>query len=144
MGLVNAKVLLSNPRRPDLEPVDVEVLADTGATHLCIPEHVQLQLQLELLENREITLADGSSQSVPYVGPVQIRFKNRNGFTGALVMGDQVLFGAIPMEDMDLVVMPRTRSIDVNPANPNMARSYAKRAARVSAAVRTGPGPNTA
>lgn len=144
MGLVNAKVLLSNPRRPDLEPVDVEVLADTGATHLCIPEHVQLQLQLELLENREITLADGSSQSVPYVGPVQIRFKNRNGFTGALVMGDQVLFGAIPMEDMDLVVTPRTRSIDVNPANPNMARSYAKRAARVSAAVRTVPGPNTA
>jgi clan AA aspartic protease len=129
MGLVNAKVSLSNPRRPDLVPIDIEVLADTGATHLCIPEHVRLQLQLELLEYREITLADGSNHSVPYVGPVQIRFKNRNGFTGALVMGDQVLFGAIPMEDMDLVVTPRTRSIDVNPASPNMARSYAKQSA---------------
>ena len=91
MGLVNAKVLLSNPRRPELEAAEVDVLADTGATHLCIPEHVQLQL--ESLEFREIILADGSSQSVPYVGPVQIRFKNRGGFTGALVMGDQVLFG---------------------------------------------------
>ena len=47
MGLVNAKVLLSNPRRPELEAVEVDVLADTGATHLCIPEHVQFQLQLE-------------------------------------------------------------------------------------------------
>ena len=126
MGLVNAKVLLSNPRRPELEVVEVEVLADTGATHLCIPEHVQFQLQLESLEYREIILADGSSQSVPYVGPVQIRFKNRGGFTGALVMGDQVLFGAIPMEDMDLIVIPRSRSIDVNPASPNVATSFAK------------------
>lgn len=126
MGLVNAKVLLSNPRLPELEVVEVEVLADTGATHLCIPEHVQFQLQLESLEYREIILADGSSQSVPYVGPVQIRFKNRGSFTGALVMGDQVLFGAIPMEDMDLVVIPRSRSIDVNPASPNVATSFAK------------------
>ena len=126
MGLVNAKVLLSNPRRPELAVVEVDVLADTGATHLCIPEHVQFQLKLESLEFREIILADGSSQSVPYVGPVQIRFKNRGGFTGALVMGDQVLFGAIPMEDMDLVVIPRSRSIDVNPASPNMATSFAK------------------
>ena len=126
MGLVNAKVLLSNPRRPELEVVEVDVLADTGATHLCIPEHVQFQLQLESLEYREIILADGSSQSVPYVGPVQIRFKNRGSFTGALVMGDQVLFGAIPMEDMDLVVIPRSRSIDVNPASPNVATSFAK------------------
>ena len=126
MGLVNAKVLLSNPRRPELEVVEVDVLADTGATHLCIPEHVQFQLQLESLEFREIILADGSSQSVPYVGPVQIRFKNRGGFTGALVMGDQVLFGAIPMEDLDLVVIPRSRSIDVNPASPNVATSFAK------------------
>jgi hypothetical protein len=83
-------------------------------------------LKLEPLELREIILADGSSKSVPYVGPVQIRFKNRGGFIGALVMGDQVLFGAIPMEDMDLVVIPRSRAIDVNPASPNVATSLAK------------------
>ena len=81
---------------------------------------------LEPLGLREIILANGSSKSVPYVGPAQIRFKNRGGFTGALVIGDQVLFGAIPMEDMDLVVIPRSRSIDVNPASPNVATSFAK------------------
>jgi clan AA aspartic protease len=119
--------LLSNPRLADLDSVQIEALADTGAVHLCIPEHVQHQLKLEPSEYREIILADGSSRSVPYVGPIQIHFKNRMGFTGALVMGDQVLFGVIPMEDMDLVVTPRSRSIDVNPASPNVATSSAKR-----------------
>ena len=125
MGLVRSKVLLMNPRRSELEPLEVEALADTGATHLCIPEHVRLQLELDVLEQREVTLADGSIASVPYAGPVKIRFKNRSGFTGALVMGCEVIFGAIPMEDMDLVVNPRDRTIDVNPLSPNMATSRA-------------------
>ena len=126
MGLVNACILLSNPRDPELDAISVSALADTGAVHLCIPEHVQLQLKLEPLETREVTLADGSRRSVPYVGPIQIRFKNRVGFAGALVMGDQVLFGAIPMEDMDLVVVPGSRVLDVNPLSPNVATSQAR------------------
>ena len=126
MGLVNANILLINPREPVLEPLEVSALADTGATHLCIPAHVMNQLKLEILEEREITLADGSLRMVPYVGPVQIRFKNRTGFAGALVMGDQVLFGVIPMEDMDLVVIPGTRTLDVNPVSPNIPTSMAK------------------
>jgi clan AA aspartic protease len=126
MGLVNAKVSLANPRKPELEPVEVEALVDTGAVHLCIPAHVQLQLGLEEFGTKEVTFADGSCKPVPYVGPVQLRFKNRVGFVGALVLGDQVLFGAIPMEDMDLVVIPKTRSLDVNPNSPNVATSLAK------------------
>ncbi len=126
MGLVNEKILLSNPRQPNLEALEITALADTGAVHLCIPQHVQHQLRLEPLEDREVTLADGSRLTVPYVGPIQIRFKNRLGFTGALVMGDQVLFGVIPMEDMDLVVIPGTRSMEVNPQSPNLATSLAK------------------
>ena len=126
MGIVNEKILLSNPRQPGLKALEITALADTGAVHLCIPQHVQHQLRLEPLEDREVTLADGSRRTVPYVGPIQIRFKNRLGFTGALVMGDQVLFGVIPMEDMDLVVIPGTRSMDVNPLSPNVATSLAK------------------
>ena len=52
-------------------------------------------------------------------------FENRIGFTGALVMGEQPLLGAIPMEDMDLVVVPRTRQVIVNPESPDAARSRA-------------------
>ena len=126
MGLVNGNVLLKNPRLPKLAPVDVVALADSGAVHLCIPEHVQIQLKLEAIDNKEVTLADGSKKLVPYVGPIELRFKNRVGFAGALVMGDQVLLGAIPMEDMDLIIIPKTRALDVNPDSPNIASSLVK------------------
>jgi clan AA aspartic protease len=131
MGLSYANLQISNPRRPDLDPVEVSALADTGAVHLIIPEHVAVQLDLSTADHKEVTLADGSRRSVPYVGPVQLRFKNRTGYAGALVMGDNVLLGAIPMEaipieNMDLVVSQRDRHVDVNPANPNVAVSVAK------------------
>jgi clan AA aspartic protease len=126
MGLVNAEIILKNPRKPKLEPVKVQALADTAAVHLCIPLHVQLQLELEEIDKKEVTLADGTRKLVPYVGPIEIRYKNRVGFAGALVMGDQTLLGAIPLEDMDLVVVPKTRSIDINPASPNIASTIVK------------------
>ena len=126
MGLANAKVILLNPRKPDLKSVEIDALADTGAVHLCIPEHIRIQLELEEINKKDVTLADGSEKLVPYVGPIELRFKNRIGFSGALVMGDQVLLGTIPMEDMDLIVIPKTRTIDVNPSSPNIATSIAK------------------
>ena len=126
MGLVNDKVILRNPRLPDLEAMEVDALADSGAVHLCIPEQVSIQLKLEAIDSKEVTLADGRRAVVPYVGPIEVRFKNRVGFAGALVMGDQVLLGAIPMEDMDLVIVPKTRMLDVNPKSPNIASTIAK------------------
>ncbi|MFZ4699279.1 MAG: clan AA aspartic protease [Candidatus Methylumidiphilus sp.] len=126
MGLTAAFVKLSNPRNRELEPVEVEALADTDAVHLCIPQHIQIQLALEEIDKKEVTLADGSRRLVPYVGPIELRYKNRIGFAGALVMGDQALLGAIPMEDMDLVVVPKTREVIVNPNSPNIASSIAK------------------
>ena len=129
MGFVTAKLQLSNPREPLLAPVEVPALADTGALFLCIPEHVRLQLDLEELEQREVKLADGTRATYPYVGPIVARFKNRTGYVGALVLGDEVLLGAIPMEDMDLVVNPCDGSVDVNPESPNIASGICKRAA---------------
>jgi hypothetical protein len=64
---------------------------------------------------------------VGYVGPVEVRFRNRRCFTGAMVMGDEVLLGAIPMKDMDLVLRPQLQSLDVNPDSPNIAVSLAKK-----------------
>ena len=77
MGLVNAEIILKNPRKTDLEDVKVDALADSAAVHLCIPQHIQLQLELEEIDKKEVTLADGSQKIVPYVGPIEIRFKNR-------------------------------------------------------------------
>ena len=80
MGYVKADIQIKNPRYNDLLPVNVTALVDTGALMLCIPEHLQIQLRLEELEKREITTADGRKQLVPYVGPLQLSFANRNCF----------------------------------------------------------------
>jgi clan AA aspartic protease len=117
---------LSNPRFPEQAGVEVQALADTGALFLIIPEHISVQLRLEEYAKKEVTLADGSRRMLPYVGPIQTTFKNRTAIVGAIVMGEEVLLGAIPMEDMDLVVVPMERRVDINPANPNFAAGYAK------------------
>ncbi len=49
------------------------------------------------------------------MGPVIVSFANRQCYAGAMVLGNQALLGAIPMEDMDLVVLPGTRQVEVNP-----------------------------
>jgi clan AA aspartic protease len=120
MGQIYAKIRLSNPRRTELAAVDVDALVDTGAITLCIPEHVAIQLGLETLEEREVTTADGKRALCPYVGPVQVTFENRNSFSGALVLGDAVLMGSIPIEDMDLIIHPASRTLVKNPDSPNI------------------------
>ena len=52
MGYVQARIELSNPREPDLQPISTTALADTGALMLCIPEHLALQLRLEQQSER--------------------------------------------------------------------------------------------
>jgi clan AA aspartic protease len=126
MGWGHGSLILKNPRRPDLQPVAVEALADPGAWHLCIPEAVRIHLALEAIDSRDVTRADGTKTWIPYVGPIEVRFKHRVGCTGALVMGDQVVLGAIPLADMDLVIRPTTRTADVNPDSPNIGISWAK------------------
>jgi len=116
---------MRNPKRDDLVAIDVPVLVDTGAVHLCIPEHIAIQLGLEEIDQREVTVADGRKKVVPYVGPVFLTFENRKCFVGAMVLGDQALLGAIPMEDMDLIVSPLKQQVMVNPSNPNLAASLA-------------------
>ena len=89
MGQTTAKIELKNPRQPDLPPVTIDALADTGSDYLCIPRHIQRLLALEQAGTKWATLADGTSRAAPYVGPLQIRFGNRTGFAGAVVIGDQ-------------------------------------------------------
>lgn len=126
MGHVFAEIELSNPRQPQLKPVRVRALVDTGALMLCIPEHVALQLVLDTESEREVSVADGRKRKVPYAGPVRVAFEGRSCFVGALVFGDEVLLGSVPMEDMDLVVAPGRRSITVNPESPNIPHARVK------------------
>ena len=78
MGMIRAEIELGNPTKPELKPLTVEALVDTGAMTICIPEHVAVQLGLETIETREVTTADEKSHVVPYVGPLRIRFEKRS------------------------------------------------------------------
>ena len=130
MGYVFADIELSNARRTELRPLRVRALADTGALTLCVPEHVAVQLELETNSLREVSVADGRKLSVPYVGPIKVGFGDRICFVGALVFGDEVLLGVVPMEDMDLVVDPSRQRVTVDPASPNIPHYRVKASGR--------------
>lgn len=125
MGLVRADIELANARDDALRPMSVNALVDSGALHLCIPQQVADQLDLPVLDRRQVTIADGNSHTVDYVGPIRVRFQNRQCLVGALVLGNETLLGAIPMEDMDVVISPSRQSLTVNPNSPNIAASLA-------------------
>ncbi|MBC7554254.1 MAG: aspartyl protease family protein, partial [Taibaiella sp.] len=74
MGLVYAEIQLSNPVLQGSMPVNVNCLVNSGATYLCITQHVANQLGLKELHQKEAQLADGSSKLLPYVGPIKVEF----------------------------------------------------------------------
>jgi clan AA aspartic protease len=133
MGIVYADLRISNFARPDLEEITVDAVADTGAIELVIPEHLAIQLQLEELNPRELRLADGTRKVVRYAAPVKVQMMGRDCVTSAIVTGDVVLLGAVPMELMDLVVDPRTQRVMPNPENPNVPGLVVYRASRAAA-----------
>ena len=126
MGFIYADITLSNPAKPRLKPIAVRAMVDTGAMMLCIPEHIAVQLKLDEFEKREVTTADKSRHVVSHVGPILIRFDNRRCVTGALVIGNSVLLGAIALQDMDVVISPTRETIIVNPESPNIPSAIVK------------------
>jgi len=126
MGIIYADLRLSNFGKPELEAISANALVDTGSIDLIVPEHVAIQLQLTDLKQREVQLADGSRKTVRYAGPIKIEMQGRDCVTAAVVMGDQVLLGAIPMEAMDVIVHPRTQKVVPNPESPDIPLFIAK------------------
>ena len=112
----------------EIKRVNVTALVDSGAYMLSINENIKNQLDLPLIEKQFVTLADETTIEVEIVGPVEVRFENRRTTVDALVLpGDaEVLLGAIPMEDMDVLIDPRQRKLVVNPKHPYVANKYLK------------------
>lgn len=59
------------------------------------------------------------------MGPLEVRFRNSSCFIGAMVLGHEVLLGAISTEDMDLVLCAQHQSKEVNPESPDIPLSVA-------------------
>jgi clan AA aspartic protease len=121
--MIHADIILRNAANADLKPLSIRALVDTGAAHLCIPQHVALQLGLRAIDEREVVFSDGRTVVVDYVGPIGVSFKDREAFVGALVLGKEVLLGMIPLSDLDLIVEPGKGTVSVNPESPNIPLS---------------------
>lgn len=126
MGLTYAKVQVENLFTKRTLPVTA--LVDSGAVFFTIPEHVAVQLGFDITEvaTREVVLANGHRQLAPMIGPLRVKFADRYCDLSALVLGDEPLLGAVPMEMMDLVLNPASQSLTVNPENPFVPGAKAK------------------
>jgi clan AA aspartic protease len=98
----------------------VRMLVDSGSNLLAINENIQEYLQLPFQYRERAQLADGRWILSDVVGPVEVRFANRRATCNAYVMpGDsEPLLGAIPMEEMDVVVDMKRQELVINPLHP--------------------------
>jgi clan AA aspartic protease len=112
----------------EIKRMHINILVDSGAYMLCINETIKEVLDLNVVEKRKGQLANGMVMEYDVVGPIEVRFKNRRCVVDAMVLpGDtEPLLGAIPMEDMDVLILPLRQELIVNPEHPHMAQMALK------------------
>ncbi len=108
----------------EVRQMTVTMAVDSGAYMMAINETIRAQLGLSFIEKRKAIMADGSVNEYDVVGPIQVKFANRTATCSAMVLqGDnEPLLGAIPMEEMDVIIHPRRQELLVNPDHPNYAQ----------------------
>jgi clan AA aspartic protease len=139
MGLVYAEIELINAEdlllarrhiigEEEVKRIKVNMMVDTGSVYMCINENIQQQLQLQVKEKRKGQLANGSIVEYDVVGPIEVKFENRRCNVDAMVLpGDnEPLLGAIPLEDMDVLIHPYKQKLIVNPEHPYFAQMKLK------------------
>lgn len=135
MGLVYAEIELINAEdlalfrkfyigEDEIKRMRVTGLVDTGSYMLCINESIQAQMQFPVMEKRIGQMANGERIECDVVSQVELRFKNRRTICNAMILpGDsEVLIGAIPLEDMDVLIHPLRQELIVNPEHPYFAQ----------------------
>jgi clan AA aspartic protease len=124
MGFVYAPITLQNAgdkirveggliKENEIREIFVNALVDTGSGTLVINEEIRQKLGLEVEGLRQATFANESKETCKLTEPVKIIWKDRDAVCRALVVpnNNEVLLGAIPIEDMDLVVNPAKREL---------------------------------
>jgi clan AA aspartic protease len=124
MGQIFADITLKNAgdvinvrrgliKSPEVRETAVRALVDTGAGTLIINELVQAKLGLAVVNLRRVTLGNNTKETCKVTEPVEVHWKNRQTACPALVIpgNGAVLLGAIPLEDMDLVVNPTKQEL---------------------------------
>lgn len=129
MGLVKVELKLYNAmdtalarrekiKESEVRKIEVTALVDSGAYMMVIPEKVRLQLGLDIISYEFAELVNGQQEKVPIAEPIEVHFENRKATVDVLVVGQEVLLGAIPMEAMDVLIHPILQKLIVNPEHP--------------------------
>ncbi|MDR3325554.1 MAG: retroviral-like aspartic protease family protein [Spirochaetaceae bacterium] len=92
----------------EVRKVTVKALVDTGAWTLVINEETRARLGLDVLYTDTSEVANGVVTGL-VTEPVNIYWKDRYTGCNAFVLPDEteVLFGALPLEGMDVLVDPK-------------------------------------
>jgi clan AA aspartic protease len=100
-----------------------EFMVDTGAIRMAINEEIKEKLGLKRGQMMNVAMADGTIKPIEIIGGIKVRFGDRTCYTDAFVpQGDtEPLLGAIPLEGMDLVVIPSENKLEYNPNHPDGA-----------------------
>ena len=124
MGTTYAEITLKNVydemkaqegliQKQDVRSVTVRAVADTGAMSLVINKVLQQKLGLKTVNKKFARIANGQRVACDVTEPVEISWKKRQSVLPALVVpgARKILFGAIPLESMDLMVNPVTQEV---------------------------------
>lgn len=115
-------------KEKEIRTEKVNALVDSGAYMLCINETIKNQLGLDHYGYQTAQLADGEIKKMEVVGPVDIRFLNRSTSVRAMVLPGncEVLLGAIPLEDLDVILDPLEQTLKLPPDRPYLAQKSLK------------------
>ena len=124
MGLVHTEITLKNAfdvgnaahgniEEKNIRQKTVKALVDTGAGTLIINEALREELGLEIRGEKRVSLANNAKEACKISGPVEIQWRNRSCTVQPLVLpgAEKVLLGAIPLQDMDLIVDPNRHEL---------------------------------
>ena len=139
MGLVYADLEIVNSddvalavngylTKDKIRKITIKTLVDSGAYMMCINENIKNQLGLKVITHQLAELANGTKEQYEIVGPIEINFKNRSTSCRAMVLpgNTEPLLGAIPMEDLDVIIDPKMQSLELPPERPYMAQKSLK------------------
>jgi clan AA aspartic protease len=123
MGIVQEEITLKNVKdkmkaeegyikESEIRQTTLQAVVDTGAKTLVINEQLRQELGLGVVGESRATLADNTKRRIKIAEPVEVRWKNRSMTCQPWVVSDgRILLGAIPLEDMDLMVDPKNQIV---------------------------------
>jgi clan AA aspartic protease len=148
MGYIYAEIELTNEddlafnRRgylpaEEIRRVTCRALVDSGAWDLVINEDVQRRLNLPVIAQELVQMADETLLHVEIVGPIEVRFEDHFTIARAVVLPgtSEVLLGAYPLQGLDAFIDAKREKLLVHPESPDNPKSHIRQVKQVSLSI---------